>query len=100
MILCTPDGRVWRYLGGVRYEPLTVRLALVETAEGKAGTAFDQVLLYCFHYDETSGRYGPAAFHLLQISGALTAVVLGAALAVALAAGIRKKKPGLGGEDA
>ena len=52
LILCTPDGRVWRYLGGVRYEPLTLRLALVETAEGKAGTAFDQVLLYCFHYDE------------------------------------------------
>ena len=71
LMLCTPDGRVWRYLGGVRYQPLTLRLALVETAEGKAGTAFDQVLLYCFHYDETSGRYGPAAFHLLQIAGAL-----------------------------
>ena len=83
LILCTPDGRVWRYLGGVRYEPLTLRLALAETAEGKAGTVFDQILLYCFHYDETSGHYGPAAFHLMQVAGGLTVFVLGAVLAVA-----------------
>ena len=63
---------MWRYLGGVKLDPLTLRLALVEAGEGKVGTAFDQILLYCFHYDEAAGRYGPAAFHLMQIAGGLT----------------------------
>ena len=80
LILCTPDGRVARYLGGVRYEPLTLRLALAEVSEGKEGTAFDQVLLYCFHYDENAGRYGPAAFHFVQILGGLTVLVVGGLL--------------------
>ena len=80
LILCTPDGRAWRYLGGVTYQPLTLRLSLAETSEGKAGSAFDQVLLYCFHYDEASHRYGPAAFHFMQIIGGITVLVLGGML--------------------
>jgi protein SCO1/2 len=80
LILCTPDGRVARYLGGVRYEPLTLRLALTEVSEGKAGSAFDQVLLYCFHYDETAGHYGPAAFHFMQIIAAIGAIFMGVVL--------------------
>jgi protein SCO1/2 len=93
LILCTPDGRVSRYLGGIKFDPQTLRLALVEASEGKAGTAFDQVLLYCFHYDPDKGRYGPAAFHLMQLAGGLTVVVLGGALALFWRREARKRKP-------
>ncbi len=93
LILCTPDGRVSRYLGGVKYDPQTLRLALVEASEGKVGTTFDQVLLYCFHYDAAKGRYGPAAFHLMQIAGGLTVVVLGAVMLVFWRREVRKKRP-------
>ncbi len=51
LILCTPDGRVSRYLGGVLYNPQTLRLSLVEASEGKVGSAVDQFFLSCFHYD-------------------------------------------------
>ena len=80
VMLCTPDGRVSRYLGGIKFDPQTLRLALVEASEGKVGTAFDQVLLFCFHYDPDKGRYGPAAFHLMQIAGGLTVVIFGGVL--------------------
>ncbi len=93
LILCTPDGRVSRYIGGVKFDPQTLRLALVEASEGKVGTTFDQVLLYCFHYDADARRYGPAAFHLMQIAAGLTVAVLGGVLLVFWRREARKKIP-------
>lgn len=80
LIICTPDGRVSRYIGGVDYDPQTLRFALLEAAEGKIGSAWDRVLMFCFHYDETSGRYAPAARRLMQLGGAATVVAVGATL--------------------
>lgn len=80
LMVCTPKGVVSRYLYGVTYDPQTVRLSLVEAGEGRVGSAVDQVLLFCFHYDETEGRYGPAARNLMTVGGAVTVMVLAAFL--------------------
>lgn len=77
-MVMTPGGVVSRYLYGVAFDPQTVRLSLVEAADGRVGSTVDQVLLFCFHYDETSGRYGPAARRLMS-AGAAVAVALVAA---------------------
>ena len=76
-MILTPDGRVSRYLYGVQYDPQTIRLSLLEAADGKIGSTMDQILLFCFHYDADKGRYGPAAFRLMQVGGGLTLLVLG-----------------------
>jgi protein SCO1 len=78
--ILTPDGRVSRYLYGVEYDPQTLRLSLVEAADGKIGSTMDQVLLFCFHYDAESGRYGPAALRLMQVGAGLTVVVVGSTI--------------------
>lgn len=82
LFICMPDGRVSRYLYGVDYDPQTLRLSLYEAGQGKVGSSMDQILLYCFHYDPTSGRYGPAAFNLMRFGGVLTMVVFGAMLSL------------------
>ena len=74
--ILTPDGRVSRYLYGVEYDPQTLRLSLVEAADGKIGSTTDQILLFCFHYDAESGRYAPAAFRLMQAGAALTVLIV------------------------
>lgn len=76
-MICTPDGRVSRYLYGIQYDPQTVRLSLLEAAEGKIGSTLDRVLLFCFHYDATKGRYGPAAVKIMRAGGVLTMIGLG-----------------------
>jgi protein SCO1/2 len=76
----TPDGRLSRYLYGVAFAPQTLRLGLVEASEGRIGTTLDQILLFCFHYDSETGRYGLAARRLMTAAGALTAIVLGGIL--------------------
>jgi protein SCO1/2 len=76
LVLLTPDGRIARYLYGVQFDPKTLRLSLVEAADGKIGTTRDQILLFCFNYDASTGRYGPAARNLMKAGGLLTIVAL------------------------
>jgi protein SCO1/2 len=72
----TPAGVVSRVLFGVEFAPRDLRLALVEASAGGIGTPLDQVLLRCFHYDPTRGRYGLAILSLVRFLGILTVVVL------------------------
>jgi protein SCO1 len=76
VFVLTPEGRVARYLYGVRFDPRTVRLSLVEAAAGRIGSTVDRVLLTCYRYDPETGRYTPVALGLLRIAAALTALVV------------------------
>ncbi len=80
IIVCTPDGRVSRYLYGVEFPPKTLRLSLVEASEGKIGSPLDQITLFCFHYDQQEGRYALAAANVMKAGGLLTLAVLAAIL--------------------
>jgi protein SCO1/2 len=78
VIVATPDGRLARYFYGIEYAPRDLRLGLVEAADGRIGTAVDEVLLYCFHYDPTTGKYGVAILNVIRLAGGGTALGLGA----------------------
>ena len=75
--MLTPKGRVARYFFGIRFPPRDVRLGLVEASENKIGSAIDQVLLFCFHYDPTTGQYSAAVMNLVRAGGAITLLALG-----------------------
>ena len=78
LLTLTPDGRLARYFYGVEYSPKELRLALVESGQGRIGSAVEELLLYCFNYDPTTGRYGWAVMTLVRVGGLLTvAAVIG-----------------------
>jgi len=76
IFVLTPEGRVSRYLYGVQFKPLDVRLALTEAAAGKFGVS-DRILLFCFHYDPAERSYVPFAQNVMKAGGVLTLFVLG-----------------------
>jgi protein SCO1/2 len=76
LVVLTPEGRISRYLYGVEYAAGDLRLALVEAAAGTIGSPVDQLLLYCYHYDPLTGKYGLLVTRVLRIAGALTVVLL------------------------
>ena len=77
IMLLTPDGRLAQYYYGIEYAPRDIQLGLIEASQGKIGNLADQVLLYCYHYDPSRGRYGAAIFNILRISAAATVLLLG-----------------------
>ena len=76
IIVLTPDGRLARYLFGIEYGPRDLRYALVEASAGSVGNAVDALLLYCYHYDPMTGRYGFVVMRAVRIAGAATVLAL------------------------
>jgi protein SCO1/2 len=82
IIVLTPDGRIARYLFGIDYGPRDLRLALVDAAAGTVGSAVDAFLLYCYHYDPMTGRYGLPIMRAIRVAGAATVLSLGLFIAI------------------
>jgi protein SCO1/2 len=74
--VATPEGRLSRYFYGIEYAPRDLRLALVEASRGRIGTPVDQLLLYCYHYDPASGRYGAVVMNMVRAGGVAFVLVL------------------------
>lgn len=81
-ILLSPQGKIVRYIHGLNYEPITIKRALVEAAEGKIGSSINRFtyITGCYLYDETSGKYSPQAMGLMRLGGAFTVIILLGAL--------------------
>jgi protein SCO1/2 len=82
IIVLTPEGKISRYLYGIQYPHRDLRLALVEASEGKIGSPVDSILLFCYHYDPHTGKYGLLISHVIQASGGLTVLALGILIVV------------------
>jgi protein SCO1/2 len=77
IMLLTPQGRISRYFYGVDFPPKDLRMGLVEASQNKIGNAVDAVLLYCYHYDPQTGKYGAMVANILKLAGAATILLLG-----------------------
>lgn len=77
VILLTPQGRISRYFYGIEYAPRDLRLGLVEASDNKIGSVVDQLLLFCYHYDPMTGKYGPIIMNFVQLGGGATVLGLG-----------------------
>lgn len=82
IMVLTPEGRVSKYFYGVTYPSRDLRLGLTEASEGQISSAVAQVLLYCYHYDPSRGKYGLVVMNLLRAGGAITIVCLAGLLIV------------------
>jgi protein SCO1/2 len=61
-----------------------LRLGLIEAAAGKIGSPIDQLLLFCYHYDPVTGKYGLLITNVIRLAGAATVVILGAFILIML----------------
>jgi protein SCO1/2 len=88
IMVLTPEARISRYLFGIEYPKRDLRLALVEASQHKIGTAADRLLLLCYHYDPSQGKYTLAVVNSLRVAGGATLALLGAFVIISL----RKEK--------
>jgi protein SCO1 len=72
IMLTTPQGKLSRYFYGIEYPARDLRLGLIESSANKIGSPVDQLLLYCYHYDPATGKYGAAVMKVMRIAGVIT----------------------------
>ncbi len=71
IMVLTPEGRISRYFYGIDFAPRDLRLGLIEASQNRIGSIVDQVLLFCYHYDPVTGKYGFVILTSLRILGVL-----------------------------
>ena len=76
IMVLTPEGKISRYFYGITYPSRDLRLGLVDASEGKIGSPVDAILLFCYHYDPGTGKYGLVISRVIQIAGGLTILVV------------------------
>lgn len=89
----TPRGVIARYFFGVEFAPRDLKFGLIEAADSHIGSPIDQLLLFCYHYDPSTGRYSTAVLNVVRAAGLLTLLVLGGFIVRAL----RRERAGRGG---
>lgn len=80
LFVVSPKGEISRYLYGLDFPTITLRLALIEASEGKIGSSVDRVILWCFHFDPHANSYVVQAFRVMQVGAVLSALMLSAVL--------------------
>ena len=82
VMIATPDGKISRYLYGIDYAPKDLKFAVMESAEARVGSPVEQLMLYCYHYDPSTGKYGLSVLRVMRIGGVATLLGIGVMLFV------------------
>ena len=82
--LLTPKGVISKYFYGIEFSARDIRFGVIEASDEHIGTAIDDVLLLCYHYDPLTGKYGATAMAAVRIGGIATMLGLGTFLFVSL----------------
>jgi protein SCO1 len=77
VMVTTPDGKLARYFYGIDYSPKDLKFGIMESAEDRVGNPAEQLLLFCYHYDPSTGKYGLAILSVLRVAAVLTLVGMG-----------------------
>ena len=80
----TPNGTIARYFYGIEYSPRDLRLGLIEASDERIGSVIDDVLLFCYHYDPSSGKYGTSILTIIRAGGVLTVLAFAIFLTLSL----------------
>jgi protein SCO1/2 len=80
----TPEGVISKYFYGIEYSARDLRLGVIEASEERIGTPIDDFLLFCYHYDPATGKYGAAVLRLVRLGAVATVLAFLCFLAVAL----------------
>jgi protein SCO1 len=95
VMIATPQGRLSKYFYGVEYSPRDLRLGLVEASENKIGNPVDALLLFCFHYDPATGKYGAVAMNMIRFAGAAFTLIGGTFLLIMFRRDFRRDRKAL-----
>jgi protein SCO1 len=81
-VVLTPSGRISRYFYGVEFPARELKYSLAQASQSKIGSPIEKLVMYCYEYDPTTGKYTFAIMNTIRVFGVATALALGTFLFV------------------
>jgi protein SCO1/2 len=91
IMVLTPEGKLARYFYGIEYPPKDLRLGLVEASQNQIGSPVDTLMLYCYHYDPATGKYGAVVMNIVKVAGVITIALIAGLLWLLIRVGARRQ---------
>jgi protein SCO1/2 len=85
------DGVISRYLYGLTYSARDIKFSLIETTQGRVGSPIEKLIMSCFSYDTSLGKYTPTAFGIMRLGGVFSLVGIAVFLLVMWRREIKRK---------
>src|SRR5262249_38080077 len=98
--LLTPNGKIARYFYGIEFSPRDLRLGLIEASANQIGSSIDQLLLFCYHYDPSVGKYSLLVTNIVRLGGVATVIALASFIIIMLCRERRRKVQPRGSAEA
>jgi protein SCO1/2 len=95
LVALSPEGKVTRYLNGIKQLPFDIQMAMMEAAEGTVRPTIAKTLLFCFAFDPENKTY---VFALEKVGAVVLSLILGGFFLYLVLTG-RKKRPQEGEDD-
>jgi protein SCO1 len=92
----TPKGHISKYFYGIEFSARDLRLGLIQASDERIGTPVDDFLLFCYHYDPATGKYGASVLRLVRLGGILTVLAFLSFLTISLR---RERRAGAAGPE-
>lgn len=73
IIAISPNGKITRYLYGINFLPIDVKMSMVEAGKDQTGPSIKKLMLVCFSYDEDSKKFG---LDVMKVGGILIIFLL------------------------
>lgn len=86
LVVVSPEGKITRYLYGLRFLPFDLKMSVVEAQKGLSRPTVNRILEFCYSYEPEGKRY---KLEITKVVGVITLVILGLFFLVLL---IRRKK--------
>ena len=75
-VVLTPEGKVSQYFLGVQYASKELSAALRKATSHQISSPVQQLVLLCFHFNPTTGKYSPLIMTIVRSSGVLIFVLV------------------------
>jgi protein SCO1/2 len=76
IVVLTPDGTISQYFYGIEYDPAELKLSVIRASNRAIGSLVDHILLYCFQYNATTGKYSIAIMRVLRLAAIATVLLI------------------------
>lgn len=77
VMVLSPQGMISRYLYGISFDAKDLKFSLIDAADGKVGSAMEKLILSCYSFDLSTGKYTPVAFKIMRLAGVITVFGIG-----------------------
>lgn len=82
--LLTPDGTISQYFFGIEIPSRNLQQSLEAAGASKVGSRIKQLLLFCYDFDPSTGKYSLTAMSILRTFAALTLAGIGILIVILL----------------